>query len=364
MEEKKVVIKKFILNHFNIALQNGWIKLFVQHAAKYQHSVAHVMAIASRETNMSNIRGDYRASKHFPNKGYHGYGIMQVDIGTDPAWIKSGAWKNVGESIARGCKILNDKAREVKALADTQNVKLSQHDFLWIVSASYNHGSKGSFKDFVNSADPDINTTGNDYGADVLSRMEQFQYLLEKHDLVDEIDSALLLNELSAAPSVEPQEVPQNEDVTINLPESVGASVSNDSSVTIGKVSELNVNSAMPVKGGGIHDPAREIDPAQPSKSGAMKAVIATILTALTAGSLDFAVLINNADVALRDKPGLWLMAIITILALIVIHWKYTDRQTQLDLQRERHAHEIDQLHANIAADPAKINVIVKPPQN
>ena len=57
---------------------------FQEAAKKADTSTAHFLAIGSRETNLLNIRGDKRGGI------YHGYGVMQVDIGTDPDYARTG----------------------------------------------------------------------------------------------------------------------------------------------------------------------------------------------------------------------------------------------------------------------------------
>ena len=55
---------------YDRAKSNGWLIHFANAAAKYGHTTADLVAIASRETNMKNIAGD----------AGHGYGLMQIDI--------------------------------------------------------------------------------------------------------------------------------------------------------------------------------------------------------------------------------------------------------------------------------------------
>ncbi len=58
---------------YDSAKQNGWLAHFED--AAQQHDF-------SRETNLKNIKGDFRDGI------YHGYGVMQVDI--DPTFVKRG----------------------------------------------------------------------------------------------------------------------------------------------------------------------------------------------------------------------------------------------------------------------------------
>jgi hypothetical protein len=71
---------------FKRAQNSGWLLYFEVSGQQHNFVVELLLAIASRETDLQNIRGD------FHDGSYHGYGIMQVDIGTDPqvraAWTR------------------------------------------------------------------------------------------------------------------------------------------------------------------------------------------------------------------------------------------------------------------------------------
>jgi hypothetical protein len=162
-------VRSFIRIHFHAALQHGWLPFFKEAAEAPKFDPAYLMAIASRETNMQNIKGDFRGGK------YHGFGVMQVDIGTDPAFATSGAWKDARKAIERGTEILASKRAELQHRH--ANFK-SEQDFLWVLAASYNHGSTGSLGDYLQHGSPDLHTTGHDYGHDVVGRFKEFGALL------------------------------------------------------------------------------------------------------------------------------------------------------------------------------------------
>src|SRR5581483_12077172 len=85
------------------AIASGWIAFFQNAAAAHDFPLELLLGIASRETDMQNVKGDKR------NGVYHGYGIMQVDIGTDPAFCAAWTPDNVDGSIQRGTQILAGK---------------------------------------------------------------------------------------------------------------------------------------------------------------------------------------------------------------------------------------------------------------
>ncbi len=142
----------------------GWLEYFEASAKKYQLEISLLLAIASRETNIRNILGDYG----------HGAGVMQVDIGTDREFVTSGEWRDVAKSIDRGTAILSEK---VNALAEAKWLSLEASQSIAI--ASYNCG-RWALLDYRAGRDPDTHTTGHNYSKDVLSRQVLFKALSEK----------------------------------------------------------------------------------------------------------------------------------------------------------------------------------------
>lgn len=348
----------FIKQHFDKALQRGYIPMFAKAALKYDFPLALLMAIASRETNMTNMKGDYRKSKHFPGGGYHGYGIMQVDVGTDPQWIASGAWQNVDQAIMHGTSILNSKKNELNRMWQGER---TLQQFLWTLSASYNTGTSRAYPDFKASGNPDRRTTGHDYGRDVLQRMQEFSALLADRGITATsyaIQGALNLAALPQAPaSVTGGAVGEQ------LAGDAGAGVviqSGDSNtVETGKAPEA-------VAGGGASDPVTTLATSAPVKSGGVKAMVAAIGTAIFTAyqflGIEIRELFGNARSAFSDSPMGTVTVIVGGMIVLAVYWKYQDRQTQLDLQREKNAHERDLANQAALTDAHKVNVIVEPP--
>lgn len=148
---------------YDSAKQNGWLAHFEDAAQQHDFSVELLLAISSRETNLKNIKGDFRDGI------YHGYGVMQVDIGTDPAFCKAWTPEKVRESVQGGCRILAGKRAY---LAKKQCTDLRA------IAAAYNTGEGNVSRSLANGRDPDSTTTGRNYGTDVLARMEVFKRLL------------------------------------------------------------------------------------------------------------------------------------------------------------------------------------------
>ncbi|HTS66489.1 MAG TPA: hypothetical protein VMH28_30905 [Candidatus Acidoferrales bacterium] len=148
-----------ITRQFNHAKANGWIPFFEASAASHGFDAEFLLAIASRETNMQNIKGDIQ------NGVAHGFGIMQVDIGTDPAFCAAWTPDKVQESVERGTQILTEKRDSLAAKSITDPKA---------IAAAYNTGQGNVIRSIQNGLDPDRTTTGHDYGADVLARQAVF----------------------------------------------------------------------------------------------------------------------------------------------------------------------------------------------
>lgn len=166
---------------FKRAKASGWIPMFTSAGQPYGYSPQLLMAISSRETNALNIRGDFHSD------GPHGFGLMQIDIGSYRDFCVSGQWKDVEASIRMGALVLHSK--EVQLLHG-QGVRLTVPHYPTFIGApisgadlnrctiaAYNAGL-GAYYGFTAHQDPDRFTTGHNYSADVIARMQQFAALL------------------------------------------------------------------------------------------------------------------------------------------------------------------------------------------
>lgn len=157
--------KAHLTAQFNRTKLNNWLELFKSMAAKYSWPTSYLLAISSRETNIRQIKGDFRDGI------YHGYGLMQVDIKTDPNFCKNWKPEPVLPSLERGVQILSSKRAYLLQRGITDD-----RAFL----ASYNTGEGNVSKSHSRGLDYDRTTTSHDYGKDVLARARVFQELLEK----------------------------------------------------------------------------------------------------------------------------------------------------------------------------------------
>lgn len=148
---------------FEHANSCGWMPHFQAAAQALDFPCELLLAIASRETGMSNKLGDFKNGKA------RGYGIMQVDIGTDPEFCCTWNENLVKESIRRGAEILAEKRAYLakKNIATTKNIL-----------AAYNAGQGTVWKYVQQKRNPDLATAGGNYGTDVMARKIEFAKFL------------------------------------------------------------------------------------------------------------------------------------------------------------------------------------------
>lgn len=159
----------------------GWLPAFQREAKRAGTSTAHLLAIGSRETNLENIRGDFRGGI------YHGAGVLQVDIGTDPNYVRNWTKENWEPSVVRGTDIYRSKLGDtLKCVGKSANVRsrtfvgkaVEPDDLRRIATAAYNCGRWAHYH-FSTGNNVDSSTTGKDYSRDVYDRAIEFAKLLE-----------------------------------------------------------------------------------------------------------------------------------------------------------------------------------------
>ena len=125
---------------------------------KYDLPPGLMLAVASRETQMRNIRGD----------GGHGRGVFQIDDRWHPDWLA----KHAGPS---GVPPVRDAAFYAASLiaaniAEARRAGVPKDDQVRVALAGYNAGMNRAISDYKSSGNPDARTTGGDYSRDVLGR--------------------------------------------------------------------------------------------------------------------------------------------------------------------------------------------------
>jgi hypothetical protein len=202
--------KAQLKTQFERARRLGWIPFFeeaVRKTTKGYFDVSDLLAIGSRETNL-----DPKWLKKAGDGG-HGFGLLQIDIGSFPEFTRGSGWQDARAGILFGAEVLmqkwNDyvsgigKRRTVKGKSYTgktaENAQTAQH----IAISGYNCGRWSQYC-YALARDIDSFSTGKDYGADVMARAAVFRQLLKSSLSTERIEprGSNLLDE-SAQTSVE-----------------------------------------------------------------------------------------------------------------------------------------------------------------
>lgn len=141
------------------ARERGWDRLAADAEAARGLPRGILLAIASRESDMTDVVGD----------GGHGRGVFQIDDRAWPEWLAAhgaaaaGAVPPVPAAAVLAAAIVAD------GLAFGRRNGVPKRELLRFALASYNAGCGGAFAGHQ-EGDCDRRTTGGDYGRDVLDR--------------------------------------------------------------------------------------------------------------------------------------------------------------------------------------------------
>ena len=98
-----------------------------------------------------------------------GRGVFQIDIGKNPS-VAEGDAMNPAWAAQWAVNYLSDAAEEIGAALPN----LSPGGLAWAVAASWNHGVSGEINDIRKGLNPDVHTTGHNYGQDITHLMNCF----------------------------------------------------------------------------------------------------------------------------------------------------------------------------------------------
>jgi hypothetical protein len=125
-----------------------------------------LLAIASRETGCEDVIGD----------GGHGRGVFQIDDRFHYDWLVTHGAAEPGRTPPLRAAARLAALLVAQGLGIARNHGLKGDDAVRFAAASYNAGVGGALVG-LRRGDPDLETTGGDYGADVISRMHSFRAL-------------------------------------------------------------------------------------------------------------------------------------------------------------------------------------------
>jgi hypothetical protein len=109
------------------------------------------------------MRGDYGQRPGEKEKSYHGYGYPQIDIGSYPAFIKSGDWKDPFKVFCKAIAVLEEK----RLYLQPKFPNLQGDSLMRAITAAYNCGQGNVAKVLNEGKDIDARTYNKDYSAEV-----------------------------------------------------------------------------------------------------------------------------------------------------------------------------------------------------
>lgn len=152
---------------------NGLCDMIATAAVSAGIPLEFALAVASRETNMTNELGD----------GGHGVGIMQIDTQHAIAATAeaTGTWRTDPVPLIEfGCAMLGDGMRWAAAYYPQFRGGADKRGWMKLAAAAYNAGQGNAAAGVRDHGDADRYTTGRDYGADVVARADALRTLLEE----------------------------------------------------------------------------------------------------------------------------------------------------------------------------------------
>ena|SRR5947209_5751919 len=138
------------------------------HKAEQRHALPHalLLAVASRETNCHDIVGD----------SGHGRGVFQIDDRFHHDWLAQHGAAAPGKTPPVGAAAELAASMLAESLAAAKQHKLTGEGAVKFAASAYNAGLGGALAG-LKRGNSDLETTGHDYGADVVARMHLFQKL-------------------------------------------------------------------------------------------------------------------------------------------------------------------------------------------
>ncbi len=138
------------------------------HSAEQRHGLpgALLIAIASRETGCRDVVGDFG----------HGRGVFQIDDRFHHDWL---VLQGAGEPretppVAAAAELAGTLLADARDVARRHG--LASEAAVKFAACAYNAGVGGALEG-LRRGDPDLATTGRDYGSDVVRRMHVFRAL-------------------------------------------------------------------------------------------------------------------------------------------------------------------------------------------
>lgn len=119
------------------------------------------------------MRGDYSQRPGEPTKTYHGYGLIQIDINSYPAWVKTGAWKIPYKNFIKTITILDEKRNYILRHFPNEGGEALDR----ATTAAFNCGQGNVVKSLNQGNDVDEHTAGHNYSREVFRMRDVYMNL-------------------------------------------------------------------------------------------------------------------------------------------------------------------------------------------
>lgn len=122
------------------------------------------------------VKGDYSQRKGEKEASYHGFGLMQIDIGSFPDFVKSGDWKDPLKTYKKAISVLESKRQYLQKECPS----LSGDELCRAITAGYNAGAGRLPPLIEKGADIDTYTHQHNYSKEVWRFREIYNSLLRE----------------------------------------------------------------------------------------------------------------------------------------------------------------------------------------
>lgn len=393
------ITEKQIKSQFDRIVKDGWLPYFQREAsrltreAKMPVTTARLLAIGSRETNLRNIRGDFR------NGIYNGFGLMQVDIKTNPGYASRWSVENWIEGLMTGVDIYRDKILQTMA-DEGKSISVRGRNFfakvldddetLRVATAAYNCGKWGHYH-YSQGEHVDSTTTGKDYSRDVYDRAIVFARLLDefepgKNQLIYEAKTqgrflrSSIAREINFPVNAEDENFEGQEGIAQDRQLNLQATdYRNDEMFEVKNQPEetgiKTIRNEDPAKNAGVVQtptvsvPDNRIGEKKEQEKGFLatvgrfKAFLLALPTALTGIGTAVWEQIKGAHEN-HVMIAISVVAIVVVVYIIAHYWRETSRaklEFELISTREKQQHEILLKQIETAADPDRLTVLITP---
>ena len=160
----RVITKEALRKELTRTRERGWDRIFLAAERAEGLPPRMLFALASQETDMNDVVGD----------GGHGRGLFQIDDRWHGAFLGQHGAAGPGRTppVAPAARYAAKLVRGNLEYGRRKGVR--REHLLKYAASAYNAGQTGALNGYAATGDSDANTTGGNYGAEVLRRLAVF----------------------------------------------------------------------------------------------------------------------------------------------------------------------------------------------